>query len=114
RTLDRRGRLAARAGFSASWRRGSCSIVAFAGHGGGGMDRIRIYGGQRLNGTIPISGAKNATLPLMIASLLTDKTLVLDNVPPLDDVGLPSRDRVNHGGALTVSGKPSGEIQYER
>ena len=36
------------------------------------MDRIRIVGGNRLNGTIPISGAKNAALPLMIASLLTD------------------------------------------
>ena len=34
------------------------------------MDRIRIVGGQRLTGTIPISGAKNAALPLMIASLL--------------------------------------------
>ena len=40
------------------------------------MDRIRITGGQKLNGTIPISGAKNATLPLMIASLLTDQTLL--------------------------------------
>jgi UDP-N-acetylglucosamine 1-carboxyvinyltransferase len=38
------------------------------------MDRIRIIGGRRLNGTIPISGAKNATLPLMIASLLTEDT----------------------------------------
>ena len=38
------------------------------------MDRIRIRGGNRLNGTIPISGAKNATLPLMIASLLTPET----------------------------------------
>jgi len=47
------------------------------------MDRIRITGGRRLNGTIPISGAKNATLPLMIASLLTDQTLILDNVPRL-------------------------------
>ena len=50
------------------------------------MDRIRINGGQRLVGSIPISGAKNATLPLMIASLLTDQTLVLDNVPRLADV----------------------------
>ena len=45
------------------------------------MDRIRIVGGAKLNGTIPISGAKNAALPLMIASLLTDETLTLDNVP---------------------------------
>ena len=55
------------------------------------MDRIRITGGQRLNGSIPISGAKNATLPLMIASLLTEQTLVLDNVPRLADVGLLQR-----------------------
>jgi UDP-N-acetylglucosamine 1-carboxyvinyltransferase len=47
------------------------------------MDRIRIVGGQRLTGTIPISGAKNAALPLMIASLLTRETLTLHNVPRL-------------------------------
>ena len=40
------------------------------------MDRIRIIGGERLKGTIPISGAKNAALPLMIASLLTRETLI--------------------------------------
>ena len=50
------------------------------------MDRIRIAGGAPLNGSIPISGAKNAALPLMIASLLTDETLVLENVPRLADV----------------------------
>ena len=50
------------------------------------MDRIRIRGGNRLNGTIPISGAKNAALPLMIASLLTPETLTLGNVPRLADV----------------------------
>ena len=38
------------------------------------MDKIRIVGGNALQGTIPISGAKNAALPLMIASLLTDET----------------------------------------
>ncbi len=36
------------------------------------MDKIRIVGGQQLNGTIPISGAKNAALPLMVASLLSE------------------------------------------
>ena len=35
------------------------------------MDRIKIVGGRALEGTIPISGAKNAALPLMIASLMT-------------------------------------------
>jgi UDP-N-acetylglucosamine 1-carboxyvinyltransferase len=77
------------------------------------MDRVRINGGQKLNGTIPISGAKNATLPLMIASLLTDQTLVLDNVPRLADVGLLQRILGNHGVDVTVSGKRLGETQYD-
>src|SRR6202046_4254184 len=73
------------------------------------MDRIRILGGRRLNGTLPISGAKNATLPLMIASLLTDQTLTLDNVPRLADVALLERILGNHGVDVMVSGKRSGE-----
>jgi UDP-N-acetylglucosamine 1-carboxyvinyltransferase len=50
------------------------------------MDRIRIKGGARLEGEIPISGAKNAALPLMAACLLTDEKLVLINAPWLADV----------------------------
>jgi UDP-N-acetylglucosamine 1-carboxyvinyltransferase len=76
------------------------------------MDRICISGGQRLNGTIPISGAKNATLPLMIASLLTDQTLILDNVPRLADVALLQRILGNHGVDIMVGGKRPGETQY--
>jgi len=73
------------------------------------MDRIRIVGGRPLSGTIPISGAKNATLPLMIASLLTGETLVLDNVPRLADVGLLQRILGNHGVDVMVGGKRAGE-----
>jgi UDP-N-acetylglucosamine 1-carboxyvinyltransferase len=50
------------------------------------MDRIRIRGGARLEGVIPISGAKNAALPLMAACLLTHEPLVLANVPQLADI----------------------------
>src|SRR5262245_46018790 len=50
------------------------------------MDRIRIGGGRRLKGEVPISGAKNAALPLMAASLLTEAPLILTNVPDLADV----------------------------
>lgn len=50
------------------------------------MDRIRIIGGAPLIGTIPISGAKNAALPLMAASLLSAGDLILDNLPRLADV----------------------------
>ncbi len=50
------------------------------------MDRIIIRGGRPLNGRIPIGGAKNAALPLMAASLLTDETLTLSNLPHLVDI----------------------------
>ncbi|HKS85421.1 MAG TPA: UDP-N-acetylglucosamine 1-carboxyvinyltransferase [Pseudolabrys sp.] len=73
------------------------------------MDRIRIVGGQRLNGTIPISGAKNATLPLMIASLLTEDTLILENVPRLVDVIQLQRILGNHGVDVMIAGKRHGD-----
>jgi UDP-N-acetylglucosamine 1-carboxyvinyltransferase len=75
------------------------------------MDRIRIVGGKPLHGAIPISGAKNATLPLMIASLLTKDTLVLDNVPRLADVMLLQRILSNHGVDITIKGKRSGDVE---
>ncbi len=77
------------------------------------MDRIRISGGRSLHGSIPISGAKNATLPLMIASLLTDQTLILENVPRLADVALLQRILGNHGVDVMVGGKRPGETQYD-
>ncbi len=49
------------------------------------MDRIAIHGGARLNGSIPISGAKNSALKLMAASILTDQPLRLTNMPRLAD-----------------------------
>ena len=73
------------------------------------MDRIRIVGGQRLSGTIPISGAKNATLPLMIASLLTEDTLILENVPRLADVIQLQRILGNHGVDVMIAGKRAGD-----
>jgi len=69
------------------------------------MDKIRVTGGARLNGSIPISGAKNATLPLMIASLLTSDTLTLKNVPNLADVANLARILRNHGVDSALDGK---------
>ncbi|MEM7619509.1 MAG: UDP-N-acetylglucosamine 1-carboxyvinyltransferase [Pseudomonadota bacterium] len=76
------------------------------------MDRIRIVGGHKLEGRIPISGAKNATLPLMIASLLTPDTLTLKNVPNLADVSLLARILRNHGVDLAVDGKRNDKASY--
>ena len=50
------------------------------------MDKIKIIGGNRLEGKIYISGAKNAALPLICASLLTDETVTLTNMPILSDI----------------------------
>ncbi|MCO5063375.1 MAG: UDP-N-acetylglucosamine 1-carboxyvinyltransferase [Rhizobiaceae bacterium] len=69
------------------------------------MDRIRIVGGNELRGSIPISGAKNAALPLIIASLLTDDTLTLENVPHLADVEQLIRILGNHGVDHSVNGR---------
>ncbi len=77
------------------------------------MDRIRVRGGNKLNGVIPISGAKNAALPLMIASLLSEETLTLDNVPRLADVNLLQHILGNHGVDVTMSGKRAGENEND-
>src|SRR3954470_23208511 len=73
------------------------------------MDRIRIAGGSPLHGSIPISGAKNAALPLMIASLLTDETLELTNVPRLADIQALLRILGNHGVDHLIAGKRPGQ-----
>ncbi len=64
------------------------------------MDAIRIHGGVPLKGEIPISGAKNAALPLMTASLLTDEALILSNVPDLADITTMGELLSQHGVAV--------------
>jgi UDP-N-acetylglucosamine 1-carboxyvinyltransferase len=55
------------------------------------MDKLRIEGGRPLKGSIPISGAKNAALPILAASLLAEKPLLVSNVPHLQDVSTTLR-----------------------
>jgi UDP-N-acetylglucosamine 1-carboxyvinyltransferase len=50
------------------------------------LDRLEITGGERLSGEVRISGAKNATLPILAAALLAEEPVVLENVPHLNDV----------------------------
>ncbi|MCI0466841.1 MAG: UDP-N-acetylglucosamine 1-carboxyvinyltransferase [Beijerinckiaceae bacterium] len=76
------------------------------------MDRIRIVGGQKLNGVIRISGAKNAALPLMIASMLTPGTLTLENVPNLADVSMLLRILGHHGVDYSVDGRRPGALPH--
>jgi len=70
------------------------------------MDKLKIRGGRRLNGTVPISGAKNAALPDLCAALLTAEPMVLRNVPRLQDVGTMLKLLRNMGaGADWVEGE---------
>src|SRR5690606_6972766 len=55
------------------------------------MDKLHITGGQRLDGEITVSGAKNAALPILRASLLAADTLMLGNVPAPHDIGTTLR-----------------------
>lgn len=78
------------------------------------MDKIKIIGGNKLNGQIPISGAKNAALPLMIASLLTEETLSIDNVPYLSDIEQLLRLLSNLGVDHSIEGKKAEELDSYR
>ena len=68
------------------------------------MDKIRIRGGRPLAGRIPISGAKNAALPLMAASLLTDAPLTLTNLPKLADITTLATLLGQHGTDIALDG----------
>ena len=68
------------------------------------MDKIRIRGGRPLHGEIAIGGAKNASLPLMAAGLLTEERLVLGNVPRLADIDTMSSLLAQHGIAVEPVG----------
>jgi len=72
------------------------------------MDCIRIRGGRSLVGTIPIGGAKNAALPLMAASLLTDEPLVLSNLPHLADISSMARLLSGLGVDIAMDGDAPG------
>ncbi|MCL2469624.1 MAG: UDP-N-acetylglucosamine 1-carboxyvinyltransferase [Alphaproteobacteria bacterium] len=68
------------------------------------MDQMIIRGGVPLKGTIAISGAKNAALPLLAASLLTDEVLTLHNVPQLADITAMGRLLAQHGVDFSLEG----------
>ena len=50
------------------------------------MQKLEIKGGRKISGTIKISGSKNATLPILAATILTDKEILITNVPIVKDV----------------------------
>jgi UDP-N-acetylglucosamine 1-carboxyvinyltransferase len=82
------------------------------------MDKIIVEGGRTLNGEVPISGAKNAALPILISSLLTDGANTFTNVPRLQDIHSTALLLENLGArvetqAETVHIDAGGQIQPE-
>jgi UDP-N-acetylglucosamine 1-carboxyvinyltransferase len=86
------------------------------------MDKLKITGGQSLRGEVEASGAKNAALPILCASLLTQDVLALDNVPQLQDIATAVRllsllgVRIERAGlemSLDAGGVSSTEAPYE-
>ena len=74
------------------------------------MDSIWIQGGKRLEGAIPISGAKNAALTLLPCALLTDEPLILGNLPRLADVDSFGHLLNQLGVSTSVAGVKKGEF----
>ena len=68
------------------------------------MERIRIIGGNPLKGVIPIAGAKNAALPLMVAALLSEETLTLSNLPHVVDIATLANLLRQHGVTMNLDG----------
>ncbi len=73
------------------------------------MDKIIIEGGHRLSGDLAISGSKNAVLPLMVASLLTDEKLQLEGTPRLADTRTLAQVLAELGVETALFGQGAGE-----
>jgi len=78
------------------------------------MDKLIVYGGTPLKGEIRISGAKNAALPVLVASLLADGPLEIGNVPHLQDITTTMELLGRMGVALTVGEKMTIEADAAR
>ncbi len=90
------------------------------------MDKFVIRGGNPLLGTIRVSGAKNAALPAMAAALLTEETVVLENIPQVRDIETERRllagmgaevelgyGKAQHRTTICCGGPLTPEVPYE-
>jgi UDP-N-acetylglucosamine 1-carboxyvinyltransferase len=78
------------------------------------MDKLKITGGQRLEGTVKISGAKNSALPAMAASLLTSGELVLENIPLVNDIFTTRRLLRELGAVVEFDGDHAVRLRAEK
>jgi UDP-N-acetylglucosamine 1-carboxyvinyltransferase len=74
------------------------------------MDKLMIYGGSTLNGEIRISGAKNAALPIIVATLLADEPVTVGNIPHLHDITTTMELLGRMGVSITMNEMMSVEV----
>ena len=75
------------------------------------MEKYFIEGGKALNGTVNISGAKNAALGIIAASVMTDEEVVIENVPAVDDIRVMFDAIRAMGGNVTMSDEHTAKVQ---
>jgi UDP-N-acetylglucosamine 1-carboxyvinyltransferase len=78
------------------------------------MDKLRITGGRRLRGRVPVAGAKNAALPALAATLLTEDKVELSNLPRVRDVRTMLRVLEQLGAEVNDRGDGTAAIQVGR
>src|SRR5262245_39213339 len=78
------------------------------------MDKLKITGGQRLEGTVKISGAKNSALPAMAASLLTSDGIILENIPLVNDIFTTRRLLRELGASVEFDGDHTVRVRAEK
>src|SRR5215467_5939552 len=78
------------------------------------MDKLKITGGQRLEGTVKISGAKNSALPAMAASLLTSDGIILENIPLVNDIFTTRRLLRELGASVEFDGDHAVRVRAEK
>jgi UDP-N-acetylglucosamine 1-carboxyvinyltransferase len=78
------------------------------------MDKLRITGGRRLSGRVPVAGAKNAALPALAATLLTEDKVELTNLPRVRDVRTMLRVLEHLGASVEDRGEGAASVQVPR
>jgi UDP-N-acetylglucosamine 1-carboxyvinyltransferase len=83
------------------------------------MDKIVIHGGNKLRGEVVISGSKNSALPILFATLLTDESITINNVPSLDDINTTlsflnfiGKKAVKRGNTVEIYSSENGMYKY--
>lgn len=78
------------------------------------MEKYIIHGGKRLHGEVPISGAKNAVVAIIAATILADGPCVIDNIPNISDVSILTNILYEMGATIKVLNKTTLEIDTTR